>query len=181
MTKQTAKQTVSSVQVPGVTPIGTIISQVPGVTPIGTIISQVPEKKTTTQKKNNALSHFPNGIGPHHPAMIQPGMLARCKAPVGTCHQRTNNNNQQSWRPGLWWRQLQTGGLPMFGSRQGPAHRKNCYLCIEMDPPDPRASTLAHLSCSFSIHEKRKKKISDADEPNKKKRWWVDACYNDYH
>lgn len=57
----------------------------------------------------------------------------------------------------------------MFGSRQGPAHRKNCYLCIEMDPPDPRARTLAHLSCSFSIHEKRKKKISDADEPNKKK------------
>ena len=42
-------------------------------------------------------------------------------------------------------------GLPNYGSRHGPAHRKSCYLCMVLGPPDPRASTLAHLSCSH-IH-----------------------------
>jgi len=69
-----------------------------------------------------------------------------------------------------------------------------------MGPPDPRASTLAHLSCShihlvdvglkgcamrlhparvqpsfFLAHSPKRKK--DGDEPSKKKRWWVDALF----
>ena len=67
-----------------------------------------------------------------------------------------------------------------------------------MGPPDPRASTLAHLSCShihlvdvglkgyaMRLHPARvqpsfflarsPKRKKDGDEPSKKKRWWVDA------
>ena len=83
-------------------------------------------------------------------------------------------------------------GLPRYGSRRVPAHLHGCYLCIIMRPPDPRASALAHLSCShihlvdvglkgyamrlhparvqpsfFLAHSPKRKKAGD--EPSKKK------------
>ena len=94
-------------------------------------------------------------------------------------------------------------GLPRYGSRQVPAHLHGCYLCIIMGPPDPRASTLAHLSCShihlvdvglkgcaMRLHPARvqpsfffgsfTKKKKDGDEPSKNKEggWTLSGSQN---
>ena len=62
-----------------------------------------------------------------------------------TSSNNNNNNSQGCWTAAVCWSAVigygqttrsldKTGGLPKFGSRQGPAHLHDCYLCIIIGP-----------------------------------------------